>query len=105
MTSHCMSNQSIFIFFISTNENLNTINETLKITEREDAIVILSNNSTVKLCDVLMMSDTKINLLFMQILRIQNEIVSQQKLHVYKFYKNDKIIAKNTHHEKINYLI
>ena len=95
----------IFIFFILINEDLNAIDEILKITKREDAIIILSNNFTVKLCDVLMMSDTKINLLFIQTLRIQSEIISQQKLHVYKFYKNSKLIMKDTHHEKVSYLI
>ena len=61
---------------MSTNKDLDAMSETLKITEREDAIIILLNDSTVKLHDVLMMSDTKINLLFTQILKIQSEIVN-----------------------------
>ena len=52
------------------------MSKTFKITEREDAIIILLNDFTVKLHDVLMMSDTKTNLLFMQALRIQSEIVN-----------------------------
>jgi len=84
---------------------MNAMSEILKIIERKEVIIILLNDFTVKLYDVLMMSDIKINLLFTQILRIQNEIVSQQKLHVYEFYKNSKLIAKDTHHEKVNYLI
>ncbi len=81
------------------------MSETLKITERRDAIIILSNDFIIKLHDVLMMSDIKINLLFMQILRIQNEIIRWQKLHAYEFYKNSKLIMKDTHHEKVSYLI
>jgi len=95
----------IFIFFILINEDLNAMSEIFKIIEREDAIIILSNNSTVKLCDVLIMSDIKINLLFTQTLRIQSEIISWQKLHTYEFYKNSKLIVKDTHHEKVSYLI
>ena len=50
------------------------VDEFLIITEREDASIRLLNNFTVKLSDVLMVPDMKINLLFTQILRIQKII-------------------------------
>ena len=62
------------------------------------------NNFTVKLNDVLMMSDMKINFLFMQILKMQ-KIINQQELYEYEFYKNNIIIAKDIHHSKTSYLI
>ena len=79
------------------------VDDSSTITEREDASIKLSNSFTVKLSDVLMMSDMKINLLFTQTLKMQ-KIVSQQELHEYEFYKNDIIITKDTHHEKTSYL-
>ena len=80
------------------------VNEFLMITKRKNASIRLLNDFTVKLSDVLIMSDMKINFLFTQILKMQ-KIISQQKLYKYEFYKNDIIIVKDTHHEKTSYLI
>ena len=97
---HFTDNQSIFIFFTSIISTVDNIDNSSTITKRENASIRLLNSFTVKLSDVLMMSDMKINLLFTQILKMQ-KMINQQKLHEYEFYKNDTIIAKNTHHEKI----
>ena len=94
----------IFIFFMSVISIVDDIDNFSIITKRKNASIKLLNSFTVKLSDILMMSDMKINLLFMQILKMQ-KIISQQKLHEYEFYKNSIIIAKDTHHKKTSYLI
>ena len=46
------------------------VNEFLMITKRKNASIRLLNDFTVKLSDVLIMSDMKINFLFTQILKM-----------------------------------
>ena len=73
-TSHCTNDQSIFVFFTFRNRKLSTAEESLEITESENVIINLTNNFTVRLSEVLMISDIETNLLFIQILIIQKII-------------------------------
>ena len=75
VSSHFTDNQLIFIFFILVISTVDDVDDFSIITERENASIRLLNSFTVKLSDVLMMLDMKINLLFTQILRMQ-EIVN-----------------------------
>ena len=55
-------------------KTIKRVDESSIITERENASIRLLNSFTVKLSDVLMMSDMKINLLFTQTLKMQKII-------------------------------
>ena len=103
-TSHCTGDRSIFTSFTPTNEDLDGIGGSPKITGRGDVIITLRNGSTAKLSGVLMVPGIKTNLLSTQALRMQG-IVSHQELHGYEFYnKNGTLIARGTHHGKASYL-
>ena len=66
--SHCINNESLFENLISIEEKLMTAGEFLQITERGTAKITLSNSSTARLADVLMVLNIEMNLLFTQVL-------------------------------------
>ena len=88
---------------MSRSERLSTAEESLEITESENVVIDLMNSFTVRLSEVLMISDIETNLLFIQFLIIQ-KIVNQQNLHEFKFCRNSKIVTKDLQHDKISYL-
>ena len=99
-----MNEQSIFTFFSFRSKRLSILSRRfLKITEREDAVINLTNSFTVKLHDVLMISGIATNLLLIQAL-ITQEITNQQDIDKYKFFKDDEIIAKDKQHGKTSFL-
>jgi len=67
-------------------------------------IIILLNRSTAKLDDILFMLSIEINLLFTQALLI-NEVENHQLIKKINFYQEDENIAKDSHEDKISYLI
>ena len=94
----------IFENLISWINKLITADEFLKIMRWEDVIIILLNRSTAKLDDILFMLSIEINLLFTQALLI-NEVENHQLIKKINFYQEDENIAKDSHEDKISYLI
>ena len=103
-TAHCIDNQSIFENLIFRINKLTTADEFLKIVRRKNMIIILLNKSTARLDDVLFVSDIEINLLFTQVLLV-NEVENHQLIKKVDFYQEDKNVAKDSHEDKMSYLI
>ena len=85
---------------------MTTADEFLRIVKRENAIIILLNESTARLDDVLFVSDIETNLLSTQALLIQ-EIKNHNLVHKVKFNQADEheIVVKSFHEDKTSYLI
>ena len=83
-----------------------TANEFLRIVRREDVIIILPNEFTARLDDILFMLSIETNLLFIQVLLIQR-IENHNLVHEVKFNQADEheIVAKDSHEDKTSYLI
>ena len=62
-----------------------TADEFLKIVKRKNMIIILLNKFTARLDDILFMSDIEINLLFTQVLLV-NEVENHQLIKRVDFY-------------------
>ena len=81
-----------------------TANEFLRIVRRKNVIIILFNRSTVRLDDILFMSDIEINLLFTQALLV-NRVKNHQLIKRVDFYQKNENVAKDSHEDKTSYLI
>ena len=84
-TAHCIDNQSIFENLTFQTSKLMTADEFLKIVKRKNMIIILLNKFTARLDDILFMSDIEINLLFTQVLLV-NEVENHQLIKRVDFY-------------------
>ena len=84
---------------------LTIADEFLRIMRRKNMIIILLNKFTAKLDNILFVSDIEINLLFIQALLVQR-IKNHNLIQKVKFNQTDKhkIIVKDSHKDKINYL-
>ena len=102
--AHCIDDQLIFENLIFRTDKLTTADEFLRIVRRKNVIIILFNKFTVRLDDVLFMSDIEINLLFIQALLV-NEIENHQLIKRINFYQKNENIAKDSHEDKTSYLI
>src|SRR6266487_3691073 len=82
-----------------------TADEFLRIMRRENVIIILLNESTTRLDDVLFVLSIKTNLLFIQVLLIQG-IENHNLVHEVKFNQADEheIVVKDSHEDKTSYL-
>ena len=103
-TAHCTDDQSIFENLILRTDKLTTANEFLRIVGRENMIIILPNRFTVRLDDILFMSDIEINLLFIQALLV-NRVENHQLIKRIDFYQEDENVVKDSHEDKTSYLI
>ena len=103
--THCTDDWSIFENLTSCTDKLTTADESQRIMRREDTTIILFNRFTAKLDDVLFVSDIEINLLFIQAFLVQ-KIKNYNLIQEVKFNQIDKhkIVAKNSHEDKISYL-
>ena len=103
-TAHYTDDQLIFENLISQTDKLTTADEFLRIVKREKTIIILFNKSTVRLDDVLFMSDIETNLLFTQALLV-NRVENHQLIKKVDFYQEDENVVKDSHEDKTSYLI
>ena len=103
-TAHCTDDQLIFENLIFQISKLTTADEFLRIVRRENMIIILLNESTVRLDDVLFMPDIETNLLFIQALLV-SRVENYQLIKKIDFYQEDKNVAKDSHEDKTSYLI
>ena len=85
---------------------MTTADEFLRIVGKKDVIIILLNEFTVRLDDILFVLNIKTNLLFTQALLIQ-KIENYNLVHEVKFNQADEheIVAKDFHEDKTSYLI
>ena len=104
--THCIDDWLIFENLISQTNKLITADESQRIVRRKNAIIILFNRFTAKLDNILFVSDIEINLLFIQALLIQR-IENHNLIQEIKFNWADEheIVVKDSHEDKISYLI
>ena len=103
-TAHYTDDQLIFENLISQTDKLTTADEFLRIVKREKMIIILFNESTARLDDVLFMLSIETNLLFTQAL-LANRVENHQLIKKIDFYQEDENVVKDSHEDKTSYLI
>ena len=92
-TAHCTDDWLIFENLILRTDKLTTADEFLRIVRRREMIIILFNSFTVRLDDILFVSDIEINLLFTQALLV-NKVENHQLIKRVDFYQEDENIVK-----------